>query len=66
MKFDCGPTYEEVIEARSKWHPFFAIWPRRVGPHDCRCFEWIERKGTFHSNWADEYWVWEYRAMEAA
>ena len=58
MKFDCGETWEEKSIRLSKWHRFFAIWPRRVADHDCRCFEWIERRGVFWDGWD-----WEYRAI---
>ena len=76
MKFNCGPTWEEKQELRKieeaklkEWHPFFAIIPKRVGSHDCRCFEWIERKGVKHegfwcsaANYIPSWWIWEYRA----
>ncbi len=74
MKFNCGPTREEknaAYDAEQKrlqdWHDFYAIIPRQVGSHDCRCFEVIERKGykfkirTIHGFLSDK-WEWEYRA----
>ena len=64
MKFDCGPTWAEKRERLKNWHPFFAIWPRRVGSRDCRCFEWIERKGTFSLVRMHSFWRWEYRAKQ--
>jgi len=67
MKFKCGMTKEERLayskgkenrEAYLKaWHPFYPWWPREVTEGDCRCFEWIERRG--YKCW-DE-WGWEYR-----
>lgn len=55
MKFNCGPTAIERMDARwketqrkrqhnIKWHPIFAWWPTRVGSYDCRWFEWVERR----------------------
>jgi hypothetical protein len=61
MRFDCGPTWAEQHRRLEDWHPFFTILPRRVGSHDCRVFEWIERRGTFDTHWG---WDWEYRAKE--
>lgn len=75
MKFNCGPTWEEKQEAEkreqerlSDWHDFYAIIPRQVGSHDCRCFETIERKGEWHKgfwcgvHYLPGWWNWEYRA----
>jgi hypothetical protein len=69
MKFNCGETETEKINRLLKerqrlkeWHPFFPLWPRKVGSKDCRAFEWIERKG-----WWDIYdhcWEWEYRVKQ--
>lgn len=61
MRFDCGMTAAEHSAAKEKWHRFFAVWPRRVGPHDCRWMEWIERKGTLCYGGYDMWWRWEYR-----
>lgn len=64
MRINCGPTPKERVKKLKQWHPFFALWPRRVGPNDCRWLETIERKGEF---WAIEMysgWNWEYRARE--
>lgn len=84
MKINCGPSPEarrntKQMRARAeqarleRWHPFFAILPRRVGENDCRWLEWIERKGTIHNSqvmflFAVQSvceWQWEYRAAEA-
>lgn len=71
MKINCGPSPEAKREAAKveswrlqKWHDFYAVWPRRVGENDCRCFELIERKGTYnHGGWDScSYWTWEYRS----
>ena len=63
MRFDCGPTYAERITAKECWHRFYAIFPRRVGSHDCRYMEWVERKGEYHSYPGDCYFTWEYRPL---
>lgn len=62
MKFNCGPTYQQRIAAKEKWHRWFAWYPVRIGPNDCRWLECVERKGKHHCSWFDEMWLWEYRA----
>lgn len=66
MKINCGPTPEERQAARlnaaQNWHPFFCLWPRRVGLGDCRWLETIERKGKSFSAGPYSFWLWEYRA----
>lgn len=71
MKINCGPSPETKERARraefrrlQEWNDFYAVWPRRVGENDCRFFELIERKGTYHSGGWDAcpYWTWEYRS----
>lgn len=44
MKIDFGETPQEKDSRLSEWHKFFPLFPRQIGPHDYRCFEWIERK----------------------
>ena len=65
MKFNCGETPAEKFERLENWHRWFAWHPVRVGSHDCRWLEYVERKGTLHYYY-DEYgghwWTWEYRA----
>jgi hypothetical protein len=63
MKFNCGPSAREQFEATERWHRFFALWPRRVGPRDCRWLEVIERKGTWLHSYGGGFWKWEYRAI---
>jgi hypothetical protein len=58
MKFECGPTAAERIAAEQEWHPSFAWFPIRVGSHDCRWLERIERRA--HYSWGGRWW--EYRA----
>jgi hypothetical protein len=43
MKWDCGPTPQERAERMRNWHVWFAWYPVRVGPHDCRWLENVER-----------------------
>jgi hypothetical protein len=65
MKFNCGPTWQEKRELEASWHPWFAWYPVRVGSHDCRWLEVIERKGTWNGsryNYAGCGLHWEYRA----
>lgn len=62
MKFDCGETYAERLERLSNWHRVFAWFPVRVGPHDCRWLETVERK-EIGGSLSDE-WKWEYRCIK--
>lgn len=72
VRFNCGETVEYKNERLLHWHPFFAVLPVRVANHDCRMFEWIERKGKLVPAYLDygghdsvcvgEQWKWEYRA----
>lgn len=71
MKFDCGPTSEEKDAARSEWHVWFAWFPVRVGPRDCRWLEYVSRKGTYPIHEAIDYfdcdtsgWTYEYSAIK--
>lgn len=64
MKVNCGETWEEKKARLFAWHRFFCLWPRRVGPGDCRWLEYIWRRGTFVGVW-DPYWEWEYKAIDS-
>jgi hypothetical protein len=84
MKLDCGPTKAErevareikrVLKetARREWHKVFVIWPRRVGSHDCRAFETVERRWTKIGETYGHFplcggpfdvFGWEYRACQ--
>jgi hypothetical protein len=57
MKFDCGETFKEYEERVGKWHDFFAILPRKVGYHDCRWLETIQRQRIYnvHGEWEDYF-----------
>jgi hypothetical protein len=59
VRFDCGEEWAEKRKRLENWHPFYAIWPRRVAPHDCRWFEMIERRGMYGPHYAE--WFWSYR-----
>lgn len=70
MKFDCGPTPRErrnaLRAAQSEWHSWFAWYPVRVGPRECRWLEPVERRGDFTvylpGLTRDFPYRWEYRA----
>lgn len=62
MKFDCGDTYDVYLAKQWQWHSFFAIFPRRVGPRECRWFETIERRRERRGTFSGCYWHTEYRA----
>jgi len=64
MKLNCGPSWLERHRAKKEWHRFFPLWPRRVGPGDCRWLEYIERKGRYFDNFYFDGWEWEYREVE--
>lgn len=61
MKFDCGETVQEYIERTSNWHKHFCLFPVRIGPHDCRWLEYVERRCTYYPLHDT---VVEYRAIE--
>lgn len=55
MKFRCGPSWLERQNLRAvkllakvatlqQWHDWFAWWPTRVGPDDCRWLETIQQR----------------------
>jgi hypothetical protein len=65
MRWDCGPTWEEIKAAREQWHPWFAWYPVRVGPRDCRWLERVERKGTcWEFIFRGSPWSYEYRSAQ--
>ena len=59
MKFNCGETWDEKEKRLKDWHLWFAWRPVRVGSHDCRWWEWVERKGRHYMR---ACWFWDYRA----
>lgn len=64
MKYDCGKEQDEIDSELSDWHRVFALFPKKVAPHDCRWLEFIERKGVKVGHWEGVYWKWEYRAIK--
>jgi len=60
MKFNCGPTAQELRERECQryfrmreWHIWYAWHPVRVGSGDCRWLEPVQRRRIY-----DE---WQYR-----
>jgi hypothetical protein len=43
MRFDCNKRGEIVATG---WRRWFAWYPVKVGEHDCRWLEWVERAST--------------------
>lgn len=87
MKLNCGPTKAEREAARKarreakladkkQWHNVFVLLPKRVGSHDCRWLETMERRWTVIetdkvssypysiSCFTYDVWGWEYRAID--
>ncbi|MCK5614783.1 hypothetical protein KAR91_73660 [Candidatus Pacearchaeota archaeon] len=61
MRFNCGPTWAEKKAQLEDWHSWFAWRPVRVGSHDCRWLETIQRKGAHLRGLRSSWWSWEYR-----
>lgn len=61
MKFDCGPSRKTKIERKQEWHDWFAWHPVRLGEHDCRWLETVERKGELQFCFEGFCWEYEYR-----
>lgn len=69
MKFDCDKRADRIALRylrRSEWHRWFAWYPVRLGPHDCRWLEWVECKGTYWHAYDSDGWDWKYRPIGAA
>ncbi len=58
MRFDCGLSRAAKCAASREWHPWFAWFPVRVGRHDCRWWETVERRNEYQYVAA---YSWEYR-----
>lgn len=58
MKFDCGETRLERQERREQWHKHFCWLPVKLGLHDCRWMEYVERRDYGHY-----FIIWKYRAL---
>lgn len=63
MKFDCGETRQEKWSRLGKWHRWFAWHPVKVGIHDCRWFEYVERRVTVAHFTCDDFITREYRSV---
>lgn len=61
MKWDCGETRAERYERLSEWHRWFAWYPVRVGSHDCRWLEYVERRASL--DWAARVIYWHHRPL---
>jgi hypothetical protein len=65
MKFNCGDASDRkeawVLKNRhrSQWHLWFAWYPVRVGPNDCRWFETVRRVGNFYGEF---WWPWQWES----
>ena len=65
MKFNCGETWSTKQQRLQEWHEWFAWHPIRLGDHDCRWLEKVQRKGTLcWGGWIDSWWYWDYKAIE--
>ena len=64
MKFNCGPTRQERRERKENWHRWFAWYPVRVGSHDCRWLEYVERQGVYLFDFSGGDWFFEYRSIK--
>ena len=57
MKIDCGETRKEKRDRLKKCHKWFAWYPVRVGSHDCRWLEYVDRQCCYSYDCVDK----EYR-----
>lgn len=85
MKFNCGLSADDrwwerrkaarrLLESWQEWHDWFAWYPVRIGNHDCRWLEIIERRDTLNVYAEREVGyelghkyakpLWKYRAKE--
>ncbi len=56
MKWDCGETRSEKWARLSEWHEWYAWYPVRVGSHDCRWLERVERRLVPEYEWVCKYY----------
>lgn len=67
LKFDCGPTHAEKVRRLQGWHDWFAWYPVRIGPRECRWLEVVERVGFVYDKiHGGQAWEWTYRARSRA
>jgi hypothetical protein len=62
-----GPTFEEKVRRKEKWHLWFAWYPVTVGITDQQreiriWWSEVECKGTYYGGF-DAFWDWEYREI---
>ena len=63
MKFACGKAYDDKVKRWLTWHTWFAWYPVKVGLHDCRWLEFVERKWSCGGGYDGPYWCSEYQAI---
>ena len=62
MKFNCDR--EPRVDQKKSWHVWFAWYPVKVGPGDCRWLEKVERRGQLDYFYdGSPYWLYEYREL---
>lgn len=59
MRWKCDSRRDR----KKLWHRWFAWYPVHMGYDDCRWFEQVERKGTYHISEHGGCWIWEYRNL---
>lgn len=64
MRFSCGASLDAKIKRRAEWHRWFAWHPVRVGDHDCRWLEWVERRSSASVDYDGVYWTHKYRPSQ--
>lgn len=62
MRFACGKAAAVRAAKKLEWHRWFAWRPVRVGQHDCRWLEYVERKGRILCGPDGCYWFFDFRA----
>jgi len=50
MKFTCNNKFNEKLKNRENWHKWFAWYPVKVGEHDCRWLESVNRRFKIYVN----------------
>ena len=62
MRIDCGNSKEAKRRLNNMWHPWFAWFPVRVGPHHCVWLGIIERR---YNKWSQQG-SYDYRPAQGA
>jgi hypothetical protein len=64
MKVHCGETHAEKWKRLGEWHPWFAWYPVRIAPGDCRWLEFVARR-MFREDTIYDTWITkEYHAIK--